>query len=321
MDKKEKILELLRRKKLTDSEKNELNSIIGSDEELKELADTYQQLGKVINHSSHLSIDELAQYTLYKNGMQPDDRQIINRAPFIEQHLRICSECSELLKEFNSEYSDVDNFLTQTAVADKASGTEDYTQTSAANRYKAPRYAFASILLVGFIYMVLYIISSSITPAYFNDAAIKQDSQSSITRGRATENFQNSLKALEKNNYDEAISFLQKDIRENPDDATIFYSYYITGLSYLETAEKDFLGLFPKYNRERVGKGKQYLEESIRKNNSGKFESIKLNSYFYLAKANLMLDDKKSAKEYLHMVINNKGSKMEEAKHLLGEVE
>ncbi len=321
MDKKEKILELLSRKNLTASEKYELDKLTGSDEELKGLADNYHQLEKIVSHSSHLNEDELAHYILYKNGLQPDDSSIIKRVPFFEQHLRKCSECSELLTELNSEYSDVEQFLSQTVPEENGAKTEINKQGRTAAWYKAPRYAFASLLLVGFIYLALFIISSSITPAYYDEAAIRQDSQFSITRGRATENFQNSLKALEKNNYDEAIVFLKKDIKENPDDATIFYSYYIVGLSYLETAEQDFLGLFPGYDRERVDKGKQYLEKSIQKNDSGKFENIKLNSYFYLAKANLMLNDKKSAEEYLNMVISNKGSKMEEAKHLLGEME
>ena len=71
----------------------------------------------------------------------------------------------------------------------------------------------------------------------------------------------------------------------------------------------------------RVEKGEQYLEESIRKNNSGKFNSIKLNSYFYLAKASLMLNDKNKAEKYLNIVIKERGSKMEESKYLLGEME
>ncbi len=323
MDKKEKILELLGRESLTATEKDELEKLISHDEELGALVKTYEQLGKIINHSSHLNEDVLVQYTLYKNGLQLDDQSIIERIPFIEQHLRECQKCSELFKELNQEYSDVDNFISETfaEVKDEASDSKNLSQQIPVSRYKTPRYAFASILAAGFIYLALYIISSFATPEYYADAAIRQDSQFSISRGRATENFQNSLKALEQDKYDEAISYLKNDIKQNPDDNTIFYSYYIIGLSYLKTAEHDFLGLFPGYNRERVENGLQYLEESIRKNNSGKFNNIKLNSYFYLAKANLMLNDKNKAEKYLNMVISERGSKIEEAKYLLGEME
>ena len=114
MDKKEKILELLGRKNLTSAEQAELEALISNDEELKELANTFQQLQKIADHSSHLSEDLLAQYTLYKNGLQPDDRSIIEKVSFIEQHLRKCNKCSELFKELNSEYADADNFVSET---------------------------------------------------------------------------------------------------------------------------------------------------------------------------------------------------------------
>lgn len=323
MDKKEKILELLGRKNLTSAEQAELEALISNDEELKELANTFQQLQKIADHSSHLSEDLLAQYTLYKNGLQPDDRSIIEKVSFIEQHLRKCNKCSELFKELNSEYADADNFVSETftQLKDESSESKSLSQRIPPPRYKTPRYAFASILIAGFIYLALYIISSFTTPDYFADAAIRQDSQFSITRGRATENFQNSLKALEQDKYDKAIAYLENDIKQNPDDETIFYSYYIIGLSYLKTAEHSFLGLFPGYNRERTEKGIFNLEESIQKNESGKFDNIKLNSYFYLAKANLMLNEKKNAEKYLNMVIKERGSKMEEARKLLGEME
>ncbi len=184
-----------------------------------------------------------------------------------------------------------------------------------------PRYAFTSIIALGLVYLSLYIISSFTTPEFYKDAAINSESEFSVNRGRATEDFQNSLKALDKNNFDEAISYLQKDIKNNPDDETIFYSYYILGLANLETSEHDVLGLFPGYNTNKTEKGVEYLKESIRKNESGKFINIKLNSYFYLAKASLMLNDKISAENYLKLVISGRGSKMEEAQKLLGELE
>lgn len=323
MDRKDKIKELLEKKDLTAGEKQELESLIGNNEELRKFFSSYNQLAKIVAHSSHLTEEELSEYVLYKNGINPEDKSIIGKIPFIETHLRKCSECSDIFKDFNSEYSNLESFLSETIGQNRRSAAENaFVQTEVMkSRYRAPRYAFMSVLIIGLVYLSLYIISSFSTPGYYHDAALNDASEFSINRGRATENFQNSLKALDKDNYDDAIGYLQKDIQQNPDDETIFYSYYIMGLSYLETAEHDFLGLFPRYNHDRAIKGAEYLKESVRKNDSGKFTNIKLDSYFYLAKASLMLNDKKSAGEYLSMVINEKGSKMEEAKKLLGELE
>ncbi|HEY6906342.1 MAG TPA: hypothetical protein VI230_02690 [Ignavibacteriaceae bacterium] len=322
MDRKDKIIELLEKDHLTDTEKKELDSLIGSDEELKEFASAYSQLSGIVSHSSHLNEEEISEYILFKNGAAEVENSIISRIPFIESHLRKCSECSNIFKDLNSEYTDVELFLSEKlGDVQSTSGTIAQPPQALRSRYRAPRYAFMSVLIIGFIYLSLYIISSFSTPAYYHDAALDNSSEFSINRGRATDNFQNSLKALERDNYDEAIGYLQKDIKQNPADETIFYSYYIIGLSYLETARHDYLGLFPGYDRERAIKGAEYLKESVRKNDSGKFTNIKLNSYFYLAKASMMLNDKKSAREYLSLVINEKGSKMEEAKKLLGELE
>lgn len=321
MDQKIKIIELLEKKNLSEQEKNELEMLAEKDEELKDFIRNYEQIAWTVKQSSHLTEEEISEYILYKNGI-PGENSIIKRIPFIETHLRVCSRCNETYKELNSEYSDIENFLTENPLdSERPSDRKQEIIGTSPKKYKTPRYAFASILILGLIYLSLYAVSSFTTPAFYKDAVVLNQSEISVSRGRATENFQNSLKALENNNYDKAIDFLQRDIQQHPEDETIFYSYYIMGLSYLKTAERDFLGLFPGYNKERAEKGKEYLEKSIVKNNSGRFININLNSYYYLAKANLMLNDKNSAKKYLTMVINEKGSKMEEAEKLLGELE
>ena len=323
MNLKDKIIELLEKKDLTDKDKQEIKSLVGGDSELEKLVSTYQQLSEVVSHSSHLSEEEISEYILYKNGMNTDNKSIISRAPFIESHLRKCKDCSEIFKDLNEEYSDVERFLSETINGNKPEYSDKAITTSKAlsKRYRTPRYAFASVIAIGLVYLVLYLISSFTTPTYYNDASLKAITDFSVNRGRATEDFQNSLKAMEKHDYNDAIEFLQKDIQQNSDDETIFYSYYIMGLTYLETAGQSVLGLFPHYNKERAAKGLEYLKESILKNNSGKFANIRLNAYFYVAKASLMLNDKKSAAEYLSKVINEKGSKMDDAKKLLGELE
>ncbi len=323
MDRKNKIIDILEKKSLNEKDKKELELLIGDNNELRDFVSAYNQLSQIVSRSSHLNEEEISEYILHQNGMSTDDNSIVGRIPFIETHLRKCSACSEIFKALNSEYSEVEAFLSEkisrgaeaAAVADAAgAGISE-------RRFRVPRYAFVSVIIIGLVYLSLYIISSVSVPAYYRDAEIINESEFSVNRGRATENFQNSLKALDKHDYDGAITYLQEDIRQNPDDETIFYSYYIMGLSYLETAGHDFLGLFPDYNEERAAKGAEYIKESIQKNDSGKFTNIKLNSYFYLAKASLMLKDKTSAREYLSKVIDEKGSKMDEARRLLDDLE
>lgn len=323
MDPKDKIIKLLEKKTLTEGDKQELESLLSDNSELKKFVSAYKQLSEIVSHSAHLSEEEISEYVLYKNGLHTDNKSVIGKAPFIEKHLRECAKCSDIFKDLNSEYSDVDAFITETISLDATVADRNVQPPSEVinKRIRVPRYAFSIIIFIGLVYLSLYIISSVSTPDYYSAAAIRNQSEFSVNRGRATEDFQNSLKALEKHDYKDAIEFLQKDIQQNPDDETIFYSYYIIGLSYLKTAEKDILGLFPHYNQERAAKGSEYLKESIQKNNSGKFTNIKLNAYFYLAKASLMLNNKKSAREYLARVIAEKGGQMEAAKKLMGELE
>ena len=323
MSTKDKILEILEKKNPTAKDKQELEALIKNDDELREFVASYYDLSLIVTHSSHLSEDEIAEYILHQNGMNPDNTSVTGRVPFIETHLRKCSICAELYKELNFEYSDADSYISEIIQHDSKSlsNPENVKPKTSYSRYRTSRYAFASVLAIGLVYLILFIFSSLSTSAYLKAAGLNNVTEFSVNRGRATENFQNSLKALEKENYNQAIDYLQKDIKQNPDDETIFYSYYMLGLSYLETAGHSFAGLFPGYDQDRAIAGANYLKESVRKNNSGKFTNIKLNAYFYLAKASLMVNDIKSAKEYLSMVINEKGSKMEEAKKLLGEVE
>ena len=167
----------------------------------------------------------------------------------------------------------------------------------------------------------MYIFSQIVTSSNYTIATLKNNDVFYITRGRGTEYFQKGLNALDDKNYTQTIEYLKEDIEANPKDETIFYSYYILGLTYLETAPKSFIGLFPSFNLTKVEDGINNLEKSIKLNNSGRYENINLDSYFYLGKANLMRNDKESAEKYFNIVVKKHGSKMNEAKSLLNELE
>jgi hypothetical protein len=86
-------------------------------------------------------------------------------------------------------------------------------------------------------------------------------------------------------------------------------------------SHSSFLGLFPSYDENLVREALQDLHRSVESNGTGKFENIKLDAFFYMAKANLILEDEETAKQYFKLVVNQKGSRMDEAASILNELE
>jgi TolA-binding protein len=321
MNNTEKILELLEKKNLSEQERFQLTSLIESDPEAKKIYQTYMKLGLLLK-SRHISLDELRDYILYKNNIDPENMDIIKRIPELELHLENCEKCTNEFKSLNEEYSELEFFLTDKLAAQPAKGIEEGPVSIAQSRFKrTPVYAFVSVITIGFVYLSLLLVSNITTPDSYQLASVSDKSEYYVTRGRATDEFQESLKALEENNFDKAIEFLQSDINKNPEDKTIFYSHYILGLSYLEKADKSFIGLFRSFNKDDAENGLKNLQFCIEKNTSGKFPDITYNAYFYSAKANMMLGDNESAKKYLKLVVEEKGSKMSEAQNILNELE
>lgn len=321
MNKFDEILNLLQKKNLSEREDSLLNSLINSDPESKEFYNTYNKINSAFK-SSHISYDDLRDYILYKNKMEPADKGIANRIPEIEIHLKKCEQCVEEFKVLNQEYSDLELFLSEKLFEGKSDFTGKNKFASTPQRtWKKPVYLFASMIVIGFVYLSLLIASDIVTPANYKLASLEDKSEFYVTRGRATEEFQESLKALEDKDYDKAISYLQKDIDQNPEDQTIFYSYYMLGLAYLESSEESYAGLFTSYNENSVKKSLHSFDMCIEKNDSGNFPDITYNAHFYTAKACLILNDVKSAKQCLNIVIKGKGSKISEAQTLLSKLE
>lgn len=322
MNNNEKIFELLQKKELSKDEQAQLQLIISSDSEARAFYKTYLNTGVIVKKISHPDIDELADYILVKNGNEPENKEIISRIPSIENHIRNCSECSEEFKLLNAEYSDAEMFVSnEMKSTQKQNSKQEIHKPTQQNRFSFTRYVYISAATVVVIYFGLLLLSSGITPSSQKFASLEKDADYYVTRGRVTTYFQESLKSLEAEDYNSAIANLKSDINENPDDETVFYSHYILGLAYLETAETNFIGLFPSYNKEQAIAGKEALLISIEKNNSGKYPNITLNAYYYAAKASLMINDVNSAKEYLNIVVKEKGSKMNEAQKILNDLE
>ena len=285
-------------------------------EEFDNMSGKLNEIERIIKDSYHPTIDELGNYILYKNGIEPDDKSILRLVPKIELHLRKCSECNKLFLELNNEYSELDTFLNnQDSLRKEKIPVPAYTIIKSPLKYF--KYSGIAIAVAFILYLGGFSASRMLTPVSIKFAALENTSDLYETRGRVTNEFQESLKAFENRDYNGTVNWLNKDIINNRGDETIFYSYYILGLAYLESAQTDVLGLFPSYDKTKVNLGISAFNKSLELNNSGRFRNINLDIYFFLAKADLMLNNITSARYYLNKVVSEKGSNMMEAKNIL----
>lgn len=314
----DKIISLIEKENLSENEKSLLKQLLEDDPELRDFYRTYSKLGKAFRISNHLSYDELGDYVLIKNGLEPENKLNIEKVPIFDVHLRRCEKCSKLMKSLNAEFSDVESF-----VAGKFNNQNKEISAPLSDghlripKFNFARYAFIGITSFAIIILALVAISNFTASKYYQLAAITDESDMMISRGRTSDNFELSIKALEEKNYESAVEFLKSDIEQNKNDETIFYSHYILGLTYLETAETNILGLFPSFNKSRAQYALDNFKKTVELNNSGKFNNVNLDAYFYSAKAALMLEDIQSAKEFLEKVITEKGSKLNEASEII----
>ena len=161
----------------------------------------------------------------------------------------------------------------------------------------------------------MFAVSSLTTPDY--KKTFLEDGDFYTTRGRTTELFQRGLDAIDRKDYDSAIKFMNDDISKSRSDESIFYTHFVLGITYINKAESDFIGLFKSYNKEDVQKGIDNFEKSILLNNSGKFDNLKLDAHYFIGKSYLLIDEKESAKKHLQMVIDGKGSYYKKAEDLI----
>jgi len=311
----EKIIELLDKDFLTEDEKHLLNDLIGNDLEAKKIHDTYLNLKSSLNGDEHIDEELMAEYVMYKNNLS-SNRLIVLLANKVEDHLRKCVKCEKLFTELNAEYCDVDAFVSKSLVEQVKQ--EKPVQSKGFllfNNFSAAKYAFASLAAVVVLYIGLFAVSSFTTPDYKKSFLDGEDFYT--TRGRTSELFQRGLDAIDRNDYEGAIKFLNDDINNNKSDESIFYTHFILGITYVNKAESDFLGLFKSFNKEDVTKGIENFEKSIVLNNSGKFDNLKLDAHYFIGKSYLMIDDKNSARIHLKLVVDEKGSYYKKAEELL----
>jgi len=314
MNRTDKILELLEKKELTIEEKNYLSNSFDKYPELKKYIAIYNLLGDIKNRF-HLNSDLISEYVLYKNNLLLEDNSIIKFIPQIESHIAKCSKCREEFELFNEEYNEIDSYLTQNIQQKTGTTAEEQKSTNIFSLFTT-KYVYATAAVIAFFTFSLFTTSQLIVPSYKNISELSSLNYST-TRGRVSPDFHNGLKALSEGNYNEAIEQLKSDLKKNYDDKTIFYTNYMLGLVYLQKSESDFLGMFTSFDSKDINNSIANFKEVIEKNNSGSFSNITFNSYFYIGKGYMLIDDFTNAKTYLRTVIDNKGSYIKEAKELI----
>lgn len=314
----EKIIELLDKEIISEDENNLLEVMIKDNPEAKKIRDAYLNLKTSLKKDEHIDEELIAEYVMYKNNLS-SDRLIVLLANKVEDHIRKCVKCEKLFTELNAEYCDVDSFVSNSVT--KQVNQHKPAQTKGFflfNNFSAAKYAFASLAAVVVLYVGLFAVSSFTTPDYKKSFLDGEDFYT--TRGRTSELFQRGLDAIDRKDYDSAIKFLSDDVNSNKSDESIFYTHFILGITYVNKAENDFLGLFKSFNNNDVKKGIENFEKSIALNNSGKFDNLKLDAHYFIGKSYLMIDDKVSAREHLQSVVDEKGSYYKKAEELLKEL-
>ncbi|MBI5661722.1 MULTISPECIES: hypothetical protein [Ignavibacterium] len=312
----EKIIELLDKKELSDSEKDYLKELSVSDSEAAEIISVYSALKKSLQRNEHIDEELLGEYVLFKNGSSEYTRVLPFLLNKIEDHLRVCEQCSGVFREFNSEYLNVDNFVSKSISKEATRSYTPVTQIIFKEKFSSIRYIVTSVAALLIIYSGLFIYSDLSAPDYLKKP-FAQDRDFYNTRGRTTELFQKGLDALDNRDFQTAIKFLNDDLAENPNQESIFYTHFVLGLAYINKAEKDFIGLFKSFNREDVLMGISHFEKSIELNQNERFKNLKLDAHFYIGKAYLLINDKASARKHLQLVIDEKGSYYKDAEELL----
>ncbi len=310
------LLDLLDKKSLTPEENKRFQELLSGNPELKYVAGIYSKVKTVATEGSHLDSQILGEYVLYKNNRSEKTETLEFLVPKIEKHLHECERCKNNFATFMEEFASVDNFLEHRINSSGKSGkhTPILIKLKQNKVIQKTTYSIAALIL---LYFSVYSVMNLVTPSYKKDFIVFNDTQKFTSRGRITTEFQKGIAEIDNNNYDEAIKSLKKDIKDHPDDKTIFYTYFILGKTYLEASKKNILGIYNDYDAEKISAAIEAFKKSIEKNTGPDFQHLNLDSYYYIARGLLLLNKKDEAKKYLETVISQKGSFKQKAEELL----
>jgi len=324
MENIDKILDLLQKKSLGDEESRFLKESAQTDTELGSIIKIYNNLNAKLSESAHVHTDLLSSYILYESGDAPENKLIPLIRNKIRTHILECSICKEEYDLLINEYYEIKEHVNKSL---KKEPDQDQLQKGGSHfvpkllQQSYFKYAFVALTVLIIGYVGLFSISTFTTPYYEKNIFAAGENDLYTTRGRTSVLFQQGLNSIESGDYEKAIKFLNEDILANKNDKSIFYSYYIIGITYLNAAESDFIGLFKSFDRQDVELAISNLRESIERNNSGDYENLKLDSYYYIGRAYLLIEDNNSARSSLQKVIDGKGKFSIDSQKLIVQME
>ncbi|NOX66545.1 MAG: hypothetical protein GXO85_12355 [Chlorobi bacterium] len=321
MLKEEEIIELLTRQNLSEADRKRVLEELRANPNLRDMESIIHTLTDLAK-DEHVDTDVLSEYVLFLNGDRSEESKLTLLIPQIEKHLQSCSKCREEFEFLSSELNEVDNFLSKNIGVkeeDKAVKTKGPNIFRLFENFNA-KYSYAAAASIMIMFLSLFAISEFSTPDYVKLSSQHSYDDFSSTRGRTSVHFMNAVTALENKNYDSAISELQKDIKNNPDDLTTFYSYYVLGITHMTKAHSDFVGLFDSYDKKELSAAIDDFNKVLELNNSGLFKNVNSNTYFFLGKSYLLEEEFGNAKKYLVKAIDGETEYSQEAKELLSSI-
>jgi tetratricopeptide (TPR) repeat protein len=315
MEKYEKIIELIKKEILSPEELQILNDLMKSDDDAKRLINVYNTLKSGLTKAVHLDLDLLSSYLLYEKGIDHDNALVPLLAEKIKLHLEDCLSCREEYDFLVKNYSEVGEHLNKSLIdnTEKQTTSIKHVLNIISRGFAGYKYAFATVVTVLVIYIGMFAISSITIPDYHANLFPEESEDFYRTRGRTSLSFQKGLDAIDKDNLSAALNFLNKDIEQYSDENSIFYTHYILGITYLKSAESNFLGFFNSFDEEKVSLAIQNLKSSIGKNTSGSYENLNLDANYYLGRAYMLVNNFDTAEKHFDLVITGKGRFYNEA--------
>lgn len=137
-------------------------------------------------------------------------------------------------------------------------------------------------------------------------------------RGVGPVEFEVAFDQYREGNYEESARLFERYTRAFPHSTLLEYAHYSAGAAYLRWSEWRLASLYVGFNRERVLKGMDHLQEVIR---SSSDQRLLEDTRWLLAKANLMLLQTEPAVAELRIIVQMGGSRSADAAGLIQAVQ
>jgi tetratricopeptide (TPR) repeat protein len=260
----------------------------------------------------------------------------------IQSHIEDCPECAQKVQNFTKEYRDLETYFEHTDLPDLTLGevtpavadTQEKRQLfgniiesvqSLADQIKERfwipipgQLQLATIAVAAVLVILWFGPFYRIDNPYLPLASFENESPSFVTRGEGPNLFTGGFIAFHEGNYEQAIIMLEEAIAANPENNSVFFAHYLTGLSYLFSAKKEVLGRFERLDRRMVQKGIGSLQAAYEGTDDLRTREDCL---WYTGKAFLMLDEPEQAKTTFTEVVDLNARRFRSARRMVEEID